>query len=118
VRAAVREALRICAIEDATRRHRSIATCRHLLNNCASHKSWANRKFTVRWRVDDAPGVFSQLFVKFMLFQKLWLGTKLEWFLLTPLTPSFANHHPNFDIAELGLPQRAWSWPRARTLMA
>jgi hypothetical protein len=43
---------------------------------------------------------------------------KLEWLLLTPSTPSFAIHHQNFDIAELGLPQRARPWPRARTLMA
>jgi len=33
------------------------------------------------------------------------LGTKLEWFLLTPQTPSFETHHPIFVTARLGPPR-------------
>jgi hypothetical protein len=72
----------------------------------------------MRRRVESVPGHFSQSFEKYKLFEIWRLGTKLEWLSLTPSTPSFAIHHQNFDIAELGLPQRARLWPRDRTFMS
>jgi hypothetical protein len=68
--------------------------------------------------VGGAPWHFSQPFEKYNIFEIWRLGTKLEWLGLTPSTPSFAIHHQNFDIAELGLPQRARPWPRDRTFMS